>query len=171
VPPITFVAGISTVLTWGPKYLETTPFFKTFTALQDESFPIILVIAYVVLALPYVYRSLDAGLGAIDVRTLVEAARNLGAGWPQVILQVIVPNLRSALASASFLTLALVLGEFTIANLLGFRPFAVWIVSISGRNPQLSVAVSIFSLALTWILLLVLSTSGTRGTAMKETDA
>ena len=44
VPPFVFVAGISTVLTWGPKYLETTPFFKTFTALQLD-LPIILVIA------------------------------------------------------------------------------------------------------------------------------
>jgi putative spermidine/putrescine transport system permease protein len=160
VPPITFVAGISTVLRWGPEHLASTPFWATLVAIQNPSFPIVLVLAYVVLALPFVYRSLDAGLGALDLRTLVEAARSLGASWPRVIFQVIVPNLRSALAGASFLTLALVLGEYTVARLLGFRPFSVWIVTISGADARLSVAVSVLSLLLTWALLLSLSSIG-----------
>ncbi|MFC4590895.1 ABC transporter permease [Sphaerisporangium corydalis] len=162
VPPITFVAGISTVLRWGPDYLSTTPLYQTFIAVQNPAFPVVLVIADVVLALPFVYRALDAGLGAMDVRTLVEAARNCGASWPHVMFRVVIPNLKSGLASASFLTLALVLGEYTVARLLGFQPFSVWIVTISGANAALSVAVSIFSLLLTWLLLLVLSTAGTR---------
>ncbi len=162
VPPITFVAGISTVLRWGPDYLATTPFYQTVIAIQNPSFPVVLVIADVVLALPFVYRALDSGLGAMDVRTLVEAARNCGASWPHVMFRVVVPNLKAGLASASFLTLALVLGEYTVARLLGFQPFSVWIVTISGANAAMSVAVSIFSLLLTWLLLLVLSTAGTR---------
>ncbi|GII84134.1 ABC transporter permease [Sphaerisporangium siamense] len=162
VPPITFVAGISTVLRWGPDYLAATPFYQTIIAVQNPSFPVVLVVAYAVLALPFVYRALDAGLGAMDVRTLVEAARNCGASWPVVLLRVIVPNLKTGLAGASFLTLALVLGEYTVARLLGFEPFSVWIVTISGANAPLSVAVSIFSLLLTWALLLILSTAGTR---------
>ncbi|GAA4593790.1 ABC transporter permease [Planotetraspora phitsanulokensis] len=162
VPPITFVAGINTVLQFGPDYLASTPFYQTIFAIQDENFPVVLVLAYVILALPFVYRSLDAGLGAIDVRTLVEAARNLGASWPHLIFRVIVPNLRSSLASASFLTLALVLGEFTIASLLHFQTFPVWIYTISGSQAQVSVAVSVFSLLITWLLLLVLSSAGAR---------
>ncbi|MFC7386730.1 ABC transporter permease [Sphaerisporangium rhizosphaerae] len=162
VPPITFVAGISTVLRWGPDYLATTPFYQTIIAVQNPAFPAVLVIAYVVLALPFVYRALDAGLGAMDVRTLVEAARNCGASWPHVMLRVIIPNLRTGLASASFLTLALVLGEYTVARLLGYQPFPVWIVTISGSNAAMSVAVSIFSLLFAWLLLLILSTAGNR---------
>ncbi|GAA3441298.1 ABC transporter permease [Planomonospora venezuelensis] len=162
VPPITFVTGISTVLRWGPEHLAATPFWATLIAIQDETFPVVLVLAYAVLALPFAYRSLDAGLGAIDVRTLVEAARNLGASWPHVLLRVIVPNLRSALAGASFLTLALVLGEYTVAALLGYQTFPVWIVTVSGSNGRLSVAVSILSLLLTWLLLLALSGAGAK---------
>ncbi len=164
VPPITFVAGISTVLRWGPDQLASTPFWATLIAIQKPEFPIVLVLAYVVLATPFVYRSLDAGLRAIDVKTLVEAARNLGAGWTSVMFRTILPNLRSSIASASFLTLALVLGEYTVAVLLGFRPFAVWIVTISGANAQLSVAVSLLSLILTWALLLVVSGVGRKRT-------
>ncbi|MFI7413037.1 ABC transporter permease [Streptomyces sp. NPDC049627] len=161
-PPIAFVAGIVTVLKWGPEHLSRTPLFQTFVAIQNPDFPVVLVLAYVVMALPFVYRALDAGLGAIDVRTLVEAARSCGAGWPQALAQAVLPNLRGALLNASFLTLALVLGEFTVAQLLGFRPFAVWIVTVSGSNAQLSVAVSVLSLLVTWALLLVLAGFGGR---------
>lgn len=159
VPPITFVAGLGTSLRVGGDVLAPTPFWATLIAVQDPGFPIVLVLAYVVLVLPFVYRSLDAGLRTMDVRTLVEAARNLGASWPHVMFRVIVPNLRSAMASASFLTLALVLGEFTVARLLGYQPFAVWIVTISGSKGQLSVAVSILSLVLIWLLLLAVSSA------------
>ncbi|MFI1175890.1 ABC transporter permease [Streptomyces melanogenes] len=157
VPPVALVAGIGTVLKWGPDHLASTPLYETFVAVQDPEFPIVLVLAYVVMALPFVYRSLEAGLRAVDVRTLVEAARDLGASWPRAIVSVVLPNLRTALLNASFLALALVLGEFTVAQLLGFQPFAVWIVQASGSNAQLSVAVSLLSLVLTWVLLLVLT--------------
>ncbi|ARE79329.1 ABC transporter permease [Streptomyces sp. Sge12] len=161
VPPIALVTGITTVLRWGPDHLSRTPLYQTFIAVQNENFPVVLVLAYTVLALPFVYRSLDAGLRAVDVPTLVEAARSCGASWPYVVLRVLLPNLRASLAGASFLTLALVLGEFTIASLLGFRPFAVWIVSISGAQARMSVAVSILSLLITWLLLIALSRAGT----------
>ncbi|MFE4858325.1 ABC transporter permease [Streptomyces sp. NPDC056670] len=167
VPPVALVAGLGTVLKWGPDHLATTPLYETFVAIQNPSFPLVLVFAYVVMALPFVYRSLDAGLRAVEVRTLVEAARDLGASWPRALFAVVLPNLRTALLNASFLALALVLGEFTVASLLGFQPFAVWIVQASGANAQLSVAVSLLSLLLTWGLLLVLTglarTRGRRG--------
>lgn len=157
VPPIAFVAGIATVLRWGPEHLSRTPLFQTFVAVQNPDFPIVLVLAYVVMALPFVHRALDAGLRAVDVRTLVEAARSCGASWPQALLRAVLPNLRPALLNAAFLTLALVLGEFTVARLLGFQPFAVWIYNVGGSQAQLSVAVSVLSLLVTWALLLALA--------------
>lgn len=162
VPPIAFVAGISTVLKWGPDHLSRTPLFQTFVAIQNPSFPVVLVLAYVVMALPFVYRALDSGLRAIDVRTLVEAARSCGASWPQALVRAVLPNLRGALLNAAFLTLALVLGEFTVARLLGFQPFAVWIYNVGGSQAQLSVAVSVLSLLVTWALLLALAGAGGR---------
>ncbi|MEU6313578.1 ABC transporter permease subunit [Streptomyces sp. NPDC047014] len=170
VPPIAFVAGIGTVLKWGPEHLSRTPLFQTFVAVQDPGFPFVLVLAYTVMALPFVYRALDAGLRALDVRTLVEAARSCGASLPGALLRAVLPNLRGALLNAAFLTLALVLGEFTTAQLLGFRPFAVWIVNISGSQAQMSVAVSVMSLLVTWLLLLALAGFGRRRTPSPTTD-
>ncbi|MFC9699115.1 ABC transporter permease [Streptomyces sp. NPDC056943] len=162
VPPVALTAGLGTVLRWGPEKLSTTPLYQTFVAVQNPDFPLVLVLAYAVMALPFVYRSLDAGLRSVDVRTLVEAARDCGASWPRALVSAVLPNLRGALLNASFLTLALVLGEFTVASLLGFQPFAVWIVQASGSDARLSVAVSLLSLLLTWVLLLALTTVGNR---------
>ncbi|MEU8616463.1 ABC transporter permease subunit [Streptomyces sp. NPDC048623] len=162
VPPIAFVAGIASVLTWGPEHLSRTPLFQTFVAIQNPDFPFVLVLAYTVMALPFVYRALDAGLRAIDVPTLMEAARNCGAGWARALVTVVLPNLRGALLNASFLTLALVLGEFTVAQILKFRPFAVWIVGVGGSQAQMSVAVSVLSLFVTWLLLLGIAFLGAR---------
>ncbi|MFF2039789.1 ABC transporter permease [Kitasatospora sp. NPDC058170] len=160
VPPVALTAGLIGVLRWGPDYLMDTPFFQTFVFIQDPDFPLVLVIAYVLMSLPLAYRALDAGLRAVDVRTLVEAARNCGAGWPRAVLTVVLPNLRGALLNASFLTLALVLGEFTAASILGYQPFPVWIYSVGNSQAHMSVAVSILSLLITWLLLLLLATAG-----------
>jgi putative spermidine/putrescine transport system permease protein len=69
----------------------------------------------------------------------------------------VLPVLRTSVLNAAFLTVALVLGEFTVANILGFTTFPTWIVQVGGNDPQLSVSVSILSLAVTWGLLLLIS--------------
>ena len=98
------------------------------------------------------YRAVDTGLAAIDVRSLTEAAQSLGAGWTRILWRVIFPNLRTALLSGAFLTLAIVIGEYTIANFLArsdaFGPY----LSLLGRNqPYTPAAVSLISFALTWL--------------------
>jgi putative spermidine/putrescine transport system permease protein len=164
VPAIALVGGIGTVLKWGPNQLAQTPFYQTILAIQNPKFPIVLVLAYVVMALPLAYRALDAGLQSLDLRTLVEASRSCGASWTATMFSVVLPNLRGALLNASFLTLALVLGEFTAANILGFTTFSVWLVTAGSSQAQLSVATSVMSLVLVWVLLLIVSTVGNRRT-------
>ena len=168
-PPIALVVGVRSVLAWAPDHFFGTPLAEAFFALQKPALPWILVFVYVVLALPFVYRALDAGVRGADLRTLTEAARNLGASWPRVLVSVVLPALRTSVLNASFLTLALVMGEYTIAAILGFETFPTWIVRISGSQPQLSVAVSVLSLVVTWLLLLMISAlDRRRGT--KETS-
>ncbi|MFJ2579094.1 ABC transporter permease [Kitasatospora aureofaciens] len=160
VPVVALTTGIIGVLRWGPDYLRDTPFFQTIVAIQDPKFPVVLVIAYVLMALPFAYRALDAGLRGVDVVTLVEAARNCGAGWMRAVFTVVLPNLRSGLLNAAVLTVALVLGEFTTASILGFAPFSVWINSNGKSDGQMSVAVSMLSLLIVWLVLLLMSAVG-----------
>jgi len=119
---------------------------------------------YVVLALPYAYRALAAGLGAIDVATLSEAARSLGASWFTVMVRVIMPNMRQAILNALLLSFSLVLGEFTIAFLLLYNNLQVELYSISRNTPNAGVIFSTSSaaLAFAFVLLLILSYAGRR---------
>jgi putative spermidine/putrescine transport system permease protein len=119
---------------------------------------------YVILALPYAYRALAAGLSAIDVTTLSEAARSLGASWFTVIVRVIAPNMRAAILNALLLTAALVLGEFTIAYLLLYTNLQVELYSISRNTPNAGVlfSTSLAALLLAFVLLLILSYAGRR---------
>ncbi|MEV0495555.1 ABC transporter permease [Streptomyces atratus] len=160
VPAVALVTGISTVLRWGPDHFAGTPLFQALIALQNPEFPFVLVLAYTLMALPLAYRTLDTGLAAIDLRVLVEAARACRAPWPRTLVHVVLPNLRGALLNTAFLTLALVLGEYTAAAVLGYQPFAVWIVVISGSQAQMSVAVSVLGLLVTWVLLLMIAAAG-----------
>ena len=84
-----------------------------------------------ILAFPYIYFSLDAGFRAIDVHTLTEASQSLGASWRTTLLRVILPNIRAAALAGAFLTLAIVMGEFTIASLATFDTFPIYIQYIN----------------------------------------
>jgi len=116
-----------------------------------------LVPFYVVLALPFTYRSLDAGLRAIDLRTLVDASRSLGAGWLTTLRTVIVPNLRTSIISASFLTAAVVIGEFTIADTLLKETLPRFQATYVGREPQAGYGLNLLALLLTVGLFVALS--------------
>jgi putative spermidine/putrescine transport system permease protein len=116
-----------------------------------------LAFAYVVLVLPYCYRALDAGLSGIDVKTLSEAARSLGASWFTVMVRVIVPNISSAILNACFLSVALVLGEYTIAQNLLYNNLQVEIALLGRANAGVSIAVSAASLLFAFVLLVLLS--------------
>ena len=114
---------------------------------------------YVILALPYAYRALAAGLNAIDATTLSEAARSLGSSWFTVIVRVIMPNMWDAMLNALLLTSALVLGEFTIAFFLLYFNLQVELYSISRNTPNAGVifSTSTASLLFAFVLLLILS--------------
>ncbi len=146
IPAIVIVVGLAPVYAWVVYFLGGSSLTLTF--------------AYTILVLPYAYRALDAGLSSIDVRTLSEAARSLGAGWGTVLVRVVLPNLRSAVLSAAFLSVALVLGEFTIASLLNRQNLQVGINLLGKRDASMSIAVSFAALALAFLLLFLLSFAG-----------
>jgi putative spermidine/putrescine transport system permease protein len=113
-----------------------------------------LAAAYVILAFPYVYFSLDAGFRAIDVHTLTEASLNLGASWRTTLLRVILPNIRIAALSAAFLTLAIVMGEYTIASLSAFHTFPTYIQYINETKGFPAAALTLLSFGITWAAML-----------------
>lgn len=129
---------------------------------------IVLVAGYVVLSLPYMYRAVDAGLRAIDVRSLTEAAQSLGAGWPTILVRIILPNLRVALLSGAFLTLAIVIGEYTMASLLAQPAFGPYMALLGQNRAYEPAALAIMSFALTWAAMGLIQFLGRGGQQQTE---
>jgi len=112
---------------------------------------ILVVAGYMVLAMPYMYRSVDTGMRTVDVRTLTEAAQSLGAGWFTIIARIILPNIRAALLSGALLTFAIVVGEVTLASFLGIDAFGPYLFLLGQHRAYEPAALSFVSFILTWI--------------------
>jgi putative spermidine/putrescine transport system permease protein len=155
VPPIVLVVGISKVIAFGNGADVDSFTGQLFNQLLNSHPPFILALEYVILVLPFSYRSIDSGLRASGIGTLVEAASNLGSSWLGIIWRVVLPTLRSSVLTAAILAFALVFGEFTTASILQYQTFTVWLLQFQNNDGQLSVALALMSLLLTWVLLIV----------------
>ena len=143
IPAIVLVVGLAPVYRWVWDLLGESPNTLTFV--------------YTILVLPFAYRALAAGLGALDLVTLAEAGRSLGCSWAGVIWRIVVPNIMGAIMSAALISVALVLGEFTISSLLNFNTLQVVINLLGKRDASIAVAVSLAALLLAAGLLFLLS--------------
>jgi putative spermidine/putrescine transport system permease protein len=150
IPPIILVFGLLSTY-------SHPPFPFTYTDIGSTA---LLVAAYVVLSFPYMYRAVDTGLQSIDIRTLTEAAQSMGAGWTRILVQVILPNLRVALLSGAFLTLAIVIGEYTIATFLARPAFGPYLSLLGTNKAYEPAAVSIISFGLTWLAMILIAFIG-----------
>jgi putative spermidine/putrescine transport system permease protein len=119
--------------------------------------PVLLLCGTVILSLPATYRAVDANLEAIDTRTMVEAAANLGAGWFATFTQVIIPNLMPGMVSGGLLALALAFGEFVLAKLLvgsGWLTVQVWMANNHRVDGRLASALSVISFVTLWLCMM-----------------
>jgi putative spermidine/putrescine transport system permease protein len=156
IPPITLAVGILQLFQAGSQQSRGPA--QLLVANPSSwllSGPQILALSYVILALPFTYRSLDAGMRAIDLKTLTEAGQSMGASWFTVLWRVILPNLRFAILASAFLTVTLVMGEYTMASIMLFNTFPTFMfVVTTGGDAHQGAALAIFSLLLTWAALL-----------------
>jgi putative spermidine/putrescine transport system permease protein len=141
-PPIVLIVGLFDVFRGrAPSWFIDSPKF--------------LVAAYVIVCLPFVYRALDAGIRAVDIHTLTDAAQSLGASRSRTLFRVILPNLRGAVAISCLLCFVIVLGEYTIASIDLYETFPVYIQFIGTSQAYEAVALSIISVIMTFAVALV----------------
>ncbi len=152
VPPIVLAAGLLQMKETAPLWIVNSFFNHPLTILT----PI-----YVILAMPLVYRAVDTGLRAIDLHTLVDASRSLGASWPATLWRVVLPNVQTAVLGGMFLTIAMVLGEVVISNLVDQSnlTFPLEMIQFTQQDnaPGISVALTLTALVFTFLLLFMLT--------------
>jgi len=129
------------------------------TATYDSS-RVLLVCVYAALSFPYMFRSVDNGLRAMDVRALTEAAQSLGASWPTILFRVIFPNLRVALLSGALLTFAIVIGELTIALYMAQHTLGPYMANLTRSKVYEPAAMAIVAFAITWAALGIIQLVG-----------
>jgi putative spermidine/putrescine transport system permease protein len=142
IPPIVIVFGYI-------RLYNTSSFLPLTGSAMGTNF--LLMMGYATLSLPYMYRAVDTGLRAIDVRTLTEAAQSLGAGWITVLARVILPNVLVAVLSGAFLTFAIVIGEFVMAALLNRPAFGPYLQLIGANRAYEPAALAVIAFSITWI--------------------
>ncbi len=155
IPAIVLVFGFIRVYS-RPVELLSIPLVPPLLSTQLST-NIVLVAGYTVLAMPYMYRAVDNGLRAIDVRRLTEAAQSLGAGWGTILFRIILPNLRTALLSGALLTFAVVVGELTFATFLGTPAFGPYLQQLGQHKAYEPSALTIVSFLLTWLAMVLIN--------------
>ncbi|MDR2256843.1 MAG: ABC transporter permease subunit [Arthrobacter sp.] len=141
IPAIVMVVGFAPIYRWIGQNIST----ETWT----------LFLAYGILVLPFAYRAIVTDLAGVDARTLSEAARSLGSNWFAVLVKVLAPNVRRGLLNASLLTIAIVLGEYTVSALLSRRTFQVALLQLNQSDPFGAVIMSFLSLVVIFGLLVL----------------
>jgi putative spermidine/putrescine transport system permease protein len=77
-----------------------------------------ILVGHVLFTLPFMVRSVLAVLLSVDMHTLEEGARSLGATFVQRFVGIVLPNCRSGIVAGSLMVLTLSIGEFNMTLLL-----------------------------------------------------
>lgn len=137
VPPIVLVLGIVRLYGSGAGPLSAPP--------------AMLLGAYGVVSMPYMFRSIDTGLRTMKMKALTEAALGLGASWGTIMLRVVLPNIRTAVLGGAFLTFAIIMGEYAISSMLGFNTLGVYMLLVGQTQAQGAAALAVISFILVWL--------------------
>src|SRR5262249_40490681 len=77
-----------------------------------------ILVGHVLFTLPFMVRAVLAVLSSIDLATLEEGARSLGASFVQRFFGVVLPNVRSGILAGALMVVTLSIGEFTMTWML-----------------------------------------------------
>jgi putative spermidine/putrescine transport system permease protein len=121
--------------------------------------PQLLILAYVVTGLPFMYRALDNSLRAIDTAVLSEASSTLGASRWMTFRRVILPNIGPGIIAGALLVFSVSFGEFTLSSFLvgdAWKTSGVWTVAIWDDQPHKTTVMVMIGFAISWLISLVI---------------
>lgn len=153
VPSIALVAGLLSVLRGLSSQGRGSVGSSLSQFLQSDTVPVALIGTYVVLCLPFTYRSINAALESIPLRTFYEASYSLGASTWCTLVKIVLPNIRGSVLFSAFFAFALALGEYTVAATMSYQTLPVYMATLSNTDFRASVSLSILSNLITWSLL------------------
>lgn len=132
IPGVVFAVGLIKLYSRGPLPIAGTIW--------------ILVGAYFVLIMPYLYQAIRNSLDTINVNILMDAAEILHASKVQAFLRVILPNILKGVVVSALLSFSIIFGEFVLTNLLvggHYETVQVYLFSKRGESGHFTSAIVI----------------------------
>jgi len=153
IPPIVGAVGLIKLYSSGPIQISGTPW--------------ILIGAYFVTILPFMYQGIRNSLRTLNAIQLVDAAELLGATKFQAFRTVVLPNIMSGILVSTLLSVAMLFGEFAFANLLvggQFETIQIYLSNQMNSSGHLTSAIVISY----YILIVILTATVLKLSSKKE---
>jgi putative spermidine/putrescine transport system permease protein len=118
-------------------------FLKTYPHLPSV---VALALGYSLLKIPYMVLAVQSSFESMDLRSMEESARSLGASWTGAFLRVILPGAKQGIVSGSIICWTLAAAEFNFSYVVyssGPRPFSLFLFENISNNPFLIAAAAI----------------------------
>lgn len=151
VPGVVAAVGLIKVYSSGPIVLSGTIW--------------ILIGAYYVMVLPYMYQGIRNNLRTIDARKLMEAAEVLGANKIKAFVLVIMPNMMAGILVSALLSFSILIGEFVLANfLIGgyYETIQIYLLRRLNENGHIASAIVIAYFLMVLVISLLILKLGRR---------
>ena len=114
--------------------------------------------AYCVVILPYIYQGIRNGMRAVHMPTLIEAAEMLGASKLYAFFRVVVPNILSAIIISSLLAVGLIFGDYVLVRNIagtGFKNVQVYLFLTMKSSSTKASAVFVIIMITTFLITLL----------------
>lgn len=124
--------------------------------------PMILVVlgAYVIGILPYIYQGTRNSLRNVDARQLLDAAQLLGASKRQAFMTILLPTVYPGLFAGALLSFSVLFGEFVLINLVvgsRFETVQIYLMKKLSSSGHIASAVVFIYLVLMGLLTFVIA--------------
>ncbi|MDT8715991.1 ABC transporter permease subunit [Clostridium sp. 19966] len=132
VPAVVYAVGLIKIYSSGPIVISGTIW--------------ILIGAFFVLILPYMFQGIRNSLRTVDAVKLMEAAEILNANRFQAFIHVILPNMIKGVTVSALLSFSIIFGEFALTNILAggaYETVQIYLYNMQGNSGSISSAVVI----------------------------
>lgn len=104
----------------------------------------LLIGAYCVMILPYMYRGIKNTIDAIHVKPIIEAAQVLGCQRKNAFLIAIIPQMKKGILSTMILAFTMLFADFALVNMIAgsaYQTASIYLYQTISKSGQLSSAI------------------------------
>lgn len=113
---------------------------------------LILIGAYCIMILPYVYRGLKNTIDGVPVKCMIESAQVLGCSKVYGFIRIIIPQMKNGILSTMVLAFAMIFADFALVNIIAgssFQTVGIFLYQTMSKSGQLSSTVIVILFMIT----------------------